>query len=322
MSSLPRVLLVCGPTAVGKSSFAHRLALALGGEIVSVDSVQLYRGLDVGSAKATAEERAEVPYHLLDILDPDEESNVADFVALAMAAVTQIVSRSRPVIAVGGTNLYVRAFVHGLFDAPPPEPEIRERHKARAERDGVQALHEELSRVDPELASRIGVNDLVRISRGLEVLELTGRRLSELQAEHAFATPNVEALKIALNRPREELYARIDQRVDAMMAGGLYEEYLALQAQFPELPKPLHSLGYRHMGMIHRGELTVEDAVTLLKRDTRRFAKQQISWLRSEPAVHWTRADVEAGTVISDASRFFERGAPRFAWEEPGAADL
>lgn len=320
MSPLPRVLLIAGPTAVGKSSLAHAVAKRLGAEILSIDSVQLYRGLDIGSAKASAQERAEVPYHLVDVLDPDETNNVAEFVELAMDAVRAIAAKGRPIIAVGGTNLYVRVFVHGIFDAPPPNPEIRRRHHERARAKGSPALHAELARIDPELAARIGENDLVRISRGLEVHEATGKRLSELQAEHAFATPNVDALKIALNRPRAELYDRIDRRVDAMMDRGLYEEYVELAARHPEIPRSLESLGYRHMGWIHTGAMSRDEAVALLGRDTRRFAKQQISWLRSEPGVHWAPADADVERIVADAALFFEGGDPPLDWVDPSAA--
>jgi tRNA dimethylallyltransferase len=317
----PRIVLIGGPTAVGKSSLAMEVAEAIDGEIVSVDSVQIYRGLDIGSAKPSARERARIPHHLIDELDPDEECNVADFVERALEAITEIRRRGRPVIAVGGTNLYVRVLVHGIFDAPPPDASIRERHRQEAEQRGRPYLHEQLARVDPTLAERVHPNDLVRISRGLEVWELTGKPLSEHQREHAFKTPNVDALKVALNRPRKQLYERINQRVDAMIDAGLVDEYRALlQRGYDPQLKPLQSLGYRHIGMHVVDGLALDEAVELMKRDTRRFAKQQISWLRSEKQVRWADARMDRQHFIADLRAFFGGDEPDYVWENPDAA--
>lgn len=318
---LPRVVFVAGPTAVGKSSLAMGLAQRLDGELVSIDSVQIYRGLDIGTAKPSPEERRRVRHHLVDELEPEEECNVAEFAQRAWTAIADIRERGKVAIAVGGTNLYVRVLVHGIFSAPPPDPAIRARHQEAAAARGVAALHEELAKVDPALADRVHHNDLVRISRGLEVFELTGRRLSGLQDEHAFKTPVLHAMKIALNRPREELYERINARVDAMMAAGLREEHAALVEHHSAECKPLQALGYRHMDLVRRGELRLEEAVDLLKRDTRRFAKQQLGWLRSEPDVAWGPADLPLERVVSDARRFFEGGKPGWEWVNPSAAN-
>lgn len=318
---VPRIVLIAGPTAVGKSSLALDLAEALDAEIVSIDSVQIYRGLDIGTAKPSAEDLRRVPHHLIDELDPDEDCNVSDFVDRALAAIDDIHSRGKRVVAVGGTNLYVRVLVHGIFDAPPPDEQIRARHQEIAEQHGAAHLHMALEQVDPELAGRVHPNDLVRISRGLEVWELTRKPLSVHQAEHAFGTPNVEALKLALNRPRQELYDRINQRVDQMMDTGLLEEYRSLiEAGFGPQLKPLQSLGYRHMGMITRDGVDRDEAVRLLKRDTRRFAKQQLSWLRSEEGVHWAPATVPVDHVVPDVRAFLDGGKPRLDWSEPEAA--
>ncbi len=322
MSELPRLVLVVGPTAVGKSGLALRLARDLSAELLNVDSVQLYRGLDIGSAKPSGDEREEIRHHLVDVLDPAEENNVAEFEAMATGVIRDAADRGVPLIAVGGTNLYVRVLVHGIFDAPPPDPALRAEHQRRADEAGVPALHAELAKVDPDLAARVHPNDLVRVSRGLEVWASTGRRLSELQAEHAFSTPNVEAMKIALNRPRPELYERINARVDAMMQRGLLQEYRELAAKSPPDSKALGSLGYRHMGMLERGEVDEEEAVRLLKRDTRRFAKQQIGWLRSERDVHWARSPVPYEALREDVAAFFEGGEPRFEWVDPDASKL
>ncbi len=315
------VLVVCGPTGVGKSAFALAAAEALNAEILSIDSLQVYRGLDIGTAKASAADRARVPHHMIDILEPDAEFNVADFMAAADAAIADIHARGKRVVAVGGTNLYVRVFVHGIFDAPAPDWDIRERHKREAAEHGIESLHNALGQIDPDLAARLGVNDLIRISRGLEVFEQTGRRLSELQAEHQFASPRYRALKMGLNRPRKELYSRIDDRVDAMFKEGFQGEYQALVERFDPGLKPLLSLGYRHMGLHQFQGMAFDEMVTLFKRDTRRFAKQQVSWLRSEKGIRWalaplTQKDRIPAAVLEDLHRFFDGGEPLLEWTQ------
>lgn len=314
--------MIAGPTGVGKSSLAMDLAERLGGEIVSIDSVQIYRGLDIGSAKPPAADRERIPHHLIDRLDPTQDCNVAEFAALALQAIDEISARGAVPIAVGGTNLYVRVLVHGIFDAPDASPEIRARHESDLATYGVAHLHDELRSVDAILADRIHPNDFIRISRGLEVYELTGRPLSEHQSEHAFKTPNVEALKIAVNRPREELYQRIDARVDAMLAAGFVDEVRALAERGLVGLKPLQSLGYRHIGSYLAGDVEFEEAVRTLKRDTRRFAKQQLSWLRSEPNVVWTLADVDLDELERDVRAFIEERPPVLAWSDPSIASL
>ena len=317
-----RIVLIAGPTGVGKSSLAMALAERVGGELVSVDSVQIYRGLDIGSAKPSAAERQRVRHHLIDELDPEQDCNVAEFVERALGAIDEIEAVGRVPIAVGGTNLYVRVLVHGIFAAPAPSPEIRTRHALIAEEHGVAHLYHELALVDPTLAARIHRNDFVRISRGLEVYELTNRTLSEQQDEHAFKSPNVDALKIALNRPREELYRRIDARVDAMLDAGFVDEVRALAEKGYLGLKPLQSLGYRHIGSFLAGDVDFDEAVRTLKRDTRRFAKQQLSWLRSEPGVVWASASVDVDAVADAAQDFVAGRSPDLAWSDPAIAAL
>lgn len=324
MKSPSEILVIGGPTGVGKSSFALRLALELNAEIVSVDSLQVYRHLDIGTAKVSEADRERVPHHLVDILDPDEECNVADFMDRAHDAIHRILSRDRPVIAVGGTNLYQRVLVHGIFDAPEPDEAIRERHRERAKLEGRQSLHDELRAVDPDLADRVHPNDLVRVSRGLEIFEQTGRPLSVLQEEHRFKTPNYRALKLMLNRPRQELYDRIDARVDRMLERGIEAEYRRVVEELGYDPtlKPLQALGYRHLGMHLYDGVDREEMVRLFKRDTRRFAKQQVSWLRSEQNVRWALATDVAGdtipaAVLDDVRVHLSGGQPSLTWTSP-----
>lgn len=322
LEGLPRIIVLGGPTGVGKTNFSLALAEALGGEIVNCDSLQVYRYLDIGTAKATAEERARVRHHLVDICEPDEEFNVADFKAQANAAIADILERGRVPIVVGGTGLYIRILVHGLFDAPEPSAELRERYRRLAEEQGAGPLYARLQEVDPELAGRIHANDLIRITRGLEVFEQTGKPLSEHQREHRFSKPSYHALKIAMIRPRPELYGRIDARVDAMMEAGLQAEFEGLLARgFAHTLKPLQSLGYRQMGEHVVGGVALDECVADIKRETRRYAKQQISWMRREPGTHWALAPILKegmipAEVLADFALFLEGGRPEMRWAQ------
>jgi tRNA dimethylallyltransferase len=319
---LPKVLVVAGPTAVGKTSFSLAVAEQLGGEIVNYDSVQLYRHLDIGTAKPSEAERARVPHHLIDVLDADQESNVADYLEMAAEAIDDIVGRSKIPVLVGGTGMYARILVHGLFEAPPPDEALRQEHRAIAEDKGRSFLHDRLAEVDPTLAERVHPNDLVRISRGLEVYAQTGKPLSVHQREHRFEAPNFDALKIALLRPRDELYERINGRVDQMMERGLLEEYESLIARgYDRQLKPLQSLGYRQMGEHIFDDVPIDQAVEEMKSQTRRYAKQQIGWFRGEPNIHWALAPlVEDGElpadVLADIETFFKGEEPDLAWAQ------
>lgn len=310
LAKLPRIIILCGPTGVGKTALSLKLARELNAEIINADSVQVYRGLDIGAAKASLEERALVPHHLIDILDPDQEHNVGEYRDSARALIGELHKRGKQAIVVGGTGLYIRILVHGLFASPPADEAIRERHRQEAEAQGVPALHARLAQVDPEIAARIHVNDLMRISRGLEILEQTGRPLSELQREHQFQAPHFHALKVALVRPRPELHARIEARVEAMFEAGLERECRALFERYPRETKSLQSLGYRQMAPYLAGEYDLEEARRLILKETKRYAKQQLGWLRSEPGVRWARAPLidDAGQldarVIEDCKRF------------------
>ncbi len=319
-SNLHNIVVLCGPTGVGKTAFSMALAHALDAEILSVDSLQVYQHLDIGTAKATPHERQAVPHHLIDIITPDQDFNVAQFMEAARTAIDDIRSRGKQVIAVGGSNLYVRALVHGIFEAPPPDEDIRARHRELANYYGVIWLYRELQRVDLELASRIHSNDLIRISRGLEIYEQTGQKLSALQGAHKFAVPNYRAIKLVLNRQREDLYERINVRVDGMIRAGLIDEYKSILARgfAPDL-KPLMSVGYRHAGEFVSGNWDEETMLSSLKQDTRRFAKQQLSWLRSEPQTRWMlAADFQSDTipthVVDDIRAFLEGSEPHLDW--------
>jgi tRNA dimethylallyltransferase len=284
----PKVIVICGATAVGKTAMGIALAAAVGGEIISADSMQVYRGMDIGTAKPTAEERAAVRHHLIDILDPDEAFDAAQFARLARQLVYELHRRQKVPVIVGGTGLYIKALLRGLFRSDPASPEVRQRLRAEAGAEGPAALHARLAGCDPDTARRIHPNDAVRILRALEVFEVAGRPLSQLQREHQFGDTPFTALKIGLSIEREELYQRIDRRAAAMVAVGLEAEVrsLLVKGYGPEL-KPMQSIGYSHMVAFIGGSLSREECLRTLKRDTRRFAKRQLTWFRADPQIVW-----------------------------------
>ena len=320
LASLPRVIALCGPTGVGKTALSIALARALNGEIVGSDSVQLYKELNIGSGKASAEELSQVPHHFIDVLQPDEDHNVGDYKLKARQTIADILARGKNAIIVGGTGLYLRILVHGLFEAPEPDEHIRARLKQEVDALGVEAMHARLAQVDEVLAARVHVNDFVRISRGLEIYEQTGRPLSELQREHQFKAPHFHALKLALIRPRAQLHERINQRVDQMIDAGFVDECRALFKTYGRDIKSLQSLGYRQLAPYIYGESTLDEAIEKMKSQTRRYAKQQIGWLRSEPGVRWVLAPVlnEHGQVpqdvIDDCKTFLAGETPALNW--------
>jgi tRNA dimethylallyltransferase len=288
-----RVAVIAGPTASGKTSLAVALARRVGGEIVNADSQQVYRGLDVGTAKPTPEERAAARHHLVDVAEPGEGMDASRFAALADAAIADVVARGRVAIVSGGTGLYLRALLHGVVDAPGRDPELRARLEAEAARLGRPALHARLAAEDPEAAARIAPNDLVRVVRALEIAR-GGRRPSELFAAHLFAADRYEARPfVALDPPRAELHARIDLRVRRMFEGGILDEARALVARFGgALPAKL-PIGYAEAAACVRGELPLAEAVRRVQVAHRRYARRQVIWLRRERGVTWLAPPVE-----------------------------
>ncbi len=283
----PPLVAIVGPTAVGKTALSIELAQAVNGEIVSADSRQIYRHMDIGTAKPTPAERACVPHHLLDVVDPDQPMTLAEYQQLAYAAIEDIHRRGRVPLLVGGTGLYVRAVLDGLrIPEVPPDPELRARLEAEARVIGAEALHARLVALDPAAAARIDPRNVRRVIRALEVCLHAGQPISELQEA---TPPPYRVLRVGLTRPRPELYARIDARVDAMIAAGLVEEVRSLLARGygPELPA-MSGLGYRQICQYLAGERTLEEAVREIKRKTRRFVHQQQTWFRlDDPRIHW-----------------------------------
>ncbi|BDV43013.1 tRNA dimethylallyltransferase [Geotalea uraniireducens] len=301
-----KLVVIQGPTASGKSELAVRLAEQWNGEIINADSMQVYRGMDIGTAKPSAELRRRVPHHLLDIVDPDYNFSAADFQARATAAIADIHRRGRRAFVVGGTGLYLKALTRGLVDSPRGEGALRQELEERFDREGGELLLRELALADPATAERLHPNDRVRIVRALEVFLLTGRPFSTFHEEHRFAEEPYECLNLGLMVDREVLYRRVEERVEAMLAAGLVNEVRRLLAAgySPEL-KALRSIGYKEVCAALAGEYPWEEAVRLIKRDTRRYAKRQLTWFKRETAIIWVEYPKNFASISNIVMGFY-----------------
>ena len=304
-----RVLVICGPTASGKSELALRLARALDGEIVNADSMQVYRGMDIGTAKATPEQREAIPHHLINVVNPDQPFSAADFAAAADAAIRDITARGRRTIVVGGTGLYIRALLKGLVDSPGGAEEFRQGLHAEALGSGNQALLERLRQVDPEIAAQLHPNNLLRIIRALEVHHLTGIPLSRYQQAHGFSEERYRSLQIGVRVERSLLYSRIDDRVERMLDEGLLDEVRGLLAAgYDTGLKALRSIGYKETCAYLAGECGLEQARQLIKRNTRHYAKRQLTWFSADRDILWLEYPGNFDTILQHAIEFYEIG--------------
>jgi tRNA dimethylallyltransferase len=302
----PKVIVICGPTGIGKTSVGIRLAEKLGGEIISADSMQIYRYMDIGTAKPTADEQSRVLHHMVDIVDPDEDFDAVRFAQMAREKVMQLHQKGVLPVVVGGTGLYIKALLQGLFQSHPVDPKIRERLSQEAAENGSNRLHDRLKEVDPDTADRLHPNDAYRIVRALETIESTGRPISEHHQDHGFADEPFHALKIGLQIDREKLYDRIDQRVDLMIEAGLLDEVKKLLGMgYTADLKSMQSIGYRHMAAFIEGSLPWDECVRTLKRDTRRFAKRQFTWFGGDKQIQWYEPD-QLNKMIRLAEGFLE----------------
>lgn len=307
----PRVIAVLGPTASGKTALAVELCLRLGGEAVSCDSMQLYRDMNIGTAKPTAEEMRGVPHHMIDVCEPGEAFSVARYVQQADLCVRDVLARGRVPVIVGGTGLYADSLISGLTFAERQEDmQLRRKLTARYETEGAEALHAELAAVDAEAAARLHPNDGRRIVRALEIYALTGETITEHDRKTRERPDRFDALRLVLSpEPRERLYSRIDQRVDAMLREGLLSEVEALLARglSPECTA-LQAIGYKEFVGALRGECTVAEAAEELKRATRRYAKRQLTWFRRDPAVQFlSYTDAEGFAACVDRAEALAR---------------
>jgi tRNA dimethylallyltransferase len=295
----PLLIAIVGPTASGKSALGMRLATEHRGEIVSCDSLQVYRGLDLGSAKPTREERGRIPHHLIDVVDPDAVFTAAEYARRARQALADIRDRGRLPLVVGGSGLYLRALLAGLFEGPSRDAALRERLETIAGRFGDARLHRLLRRVDPEAAARIGAGDRVRVVRALEVFRATGRPLSQHHRAGAEPLAGFDVRLVGLNPPREALRAAVERRTEEMLRAGLVEETRALLARHPPGLRPLAAIGYRQAAAVVRGESEVTDARRDMVRETMRYAKRQMTWFRHQASVTWCANGEEAHAVAS-----------------------
>lgn len=299
--ALPHLTVIAGPTASGKSALAIEVARRIGAEIVSADSQQVYRYFDIGTAKPTPEERAQVPHHLIDVIDPLDAFSAARFQVLADEAIAGIASRGKRVVVVGGTGLYLRILLHGVVPAPPAAPELRKALEAEAAALGREALHARLASIDPETASWVKPTDLVRIVRALEIHALTGTTASQFRREHKFARDRFAFDLFVLDPPRDELYRRIDERTARMFREGLVDEVRSLIARGFRDAAPMKSVGYSQALAHVEGRLSLEEAITQAARETRRYAKRQLTWFRREAGARFISPPYDVDAIAGSA---------------------
>ena len=285
--SQPLLVVILGPTASGKTALSLHLAERLQGEIVSCDSVAVYRELEIGTAKPSQEERRRVPHHLIDIAGPEELVTAGDYSRLARQAISDIAARGHLPIVVGGSGLYLRALLEGLFSGPPRSEELRIRLRERAQERGTDYLHKLLRRIDPAAAQTIHANDVPKVVRALEVSISARTPMTGLWRQGRDALQGFRILRVGLNPDREALYARINQRAQEMFSNGLLEETRMLVERYGSSAWPLNSLGYKQAMQHLRGEISLEQAVLAAQQGHRNYAKRQMTWFRREPEVHW-----------------------------------
>ncbi|MBA4397281.1 MAG: tRNA (adenosine(37)-N6)-dimethylallyltransferase MiaA [Syntrophus sp. (in: bacteria)] len=303
----PCLIVLAGPTGVGKTELALQLAEAFGGEIISADAMQVYRFMDIGTAKPTSEQRLLVRHHLLDVADPDAPFNAALFIRQAQPVIEALHHQRKPVFVVGGTGLYIKALLGGLFDGPQADETLRASYRAALSAHGPAYLHEQLKRKDEQAARRINPHDVVRIMRALEVFEISGQSIVEQHRRHHFGESRYDYLKIGLMMERQPLFDRIGQRTDQMMAGGFVEEVRRLLALgYAASLKPMQSLGYRHVVRYLHGLHDLSDAIQAIKRDTRRYAKRQMTWFGSDREMIWFRPD-ERDAIAQTVASFLSK---------------
>jgi len=300
------LVIIIGPTGIGKSALGLALAQKLGGEIISGDSVQVYKKLDIGSAKPTSEELELVPHHLIDFLDPAEPFTAAQFKVMATSLIEEIRGRGHVPIVVGGTGLYIRSLLDPYDFAQQGCEEIRTKWNEFALLNGNEALHEELRKRDPDTAEQLHPNNVLRVVRALEVYELTGKTLSSQRQfnDYEYQPLDPSIVYIGLTAPRDLIYERINQRCVTMLSQGLLEETLALISEgYPLSLKPLQSIGYRHALWFLKGVVTKPEMLRLLQRDTRHFAKRQLTWFRRDPRIRWFDIKTDLNVLVESVAQ-------------------
>ena len=300
---LPLLVVLLGPTASGKTALSLELAERFSGEIVSCDSVAVYRGMEIGTAKPSLAERRQVPHHLIDVADPSQAFTAGDYSRHARIALAEITTRKKLPIITGGTGLYLRAFIDGLFPAPQHSEEIRNRLRTAEAAKGANWLHRILTRLDPEAAQQIHPNDLPKLIRAIEVCLTAGKPMTQAWQAGRNPLQGYQVLRIGLNPDRKALYARINQRAAAMFQSGLVEETRQLAQKYGDDARPLTSLGYRQALATLKGEMPLEEAVTSAQQGHRHYAKRQMTWFRREPEVHWLNGFGDETQVRKEADQ-------------------
>ena len=301
----PTLIVVVGPTAVGKTAFSLRLAEHFGTEIVSADARQCFRETTIGTAKPTAAEQQRVRHHLIDFLSVTQPYNVKQFEQDALAALADIYRRKPWAIATGGSGLYVKTLCYGIDELPEVSPELRKQLRKRWQTEGLERLVDELARVDPVYHATVDRQNHRRVLRALEVFHSSGTPFSAFQSQKSVAHRPFRILTVGLSRPRAMLYERIERRVDQMIAAGLVEEARALYPWREQ--QALRTVGYQELFPVFEGKYSLEEAIRLIKRNTRRYAKRQLTWFRKDPAVHWVDAGNEADKLIQQVTTYLGR---------------
>lgn len=305
-----RLICICGPTASGKTALSVALAQKLNTEIISADSMQIYRGMDIGTAKPTVAERQDIVHHLLDICEPDEPFSVARYVELADAAAQDILSRGMLPVVVGGTGLYMDALIEcSVFSGDETDFSVREKYQRMAMEQGNTAVHQALQQVDPENANRLHPNNLKRVIRALEVYEQTGLTIGEFNRRHKRPQPKYQAVKIGVcPAQRETLYERIDRRVDQMLTDGLLEEAKRLFDAGVLTGTAAQAIGYKELLSVLNGTDSLENCVNLLKQRSRNYAKRQLTWLKRDDSIHWIyyNRDEDFSSVLQEATEYLQ----------------
>jgi len=300
---MEKIIIICGPTGIGKTSFAIKLARRFNGEIVSADSMQIYRHMDIGTAKPDEEEQKLVSHHLIDFLDPGENFDAAMYAKAADRVIKEIFARGKTPFIAGGTGLYIKTLLHGLFRSEPICEKTLSKLNMELEEKGRLYLYQKLEECDPESAKALHPNDSFRVIRALEFFMTNRQKISDYKKKHSFHETRYDFIKIGLYMEREKLYERINKRVDIMLSQGLLKEVATLVENGYSLNlKPMQSIGYKHMGMFIKDEVDWKEAVRLLKRDTRRYAKRQFTWFNKEREINWVRPSQfeEAKNLIKD----------------------
>jgi len=305
---MDRVLVITGPTCVGKTKVSIEVADILNGEVICCDSRQIFKYMDIGTAKPNEKEREKINHHLLDLVEPNQRFSAADYARLAKAKIKELLNKGKVPMVVGGSGLYLRALTRGFFKGPKADEKTRVKLKKELGTVGMDRLYKRLKEIDPEAAEKIHPNDENRIIRALEVYELTGKKISRFQKEGEYEPLEFEFVKVGLTTDREKLYKRIDKRVDQMMEDGLLDEVKNLKKKgFTSGLMPLRTFGYGELFLYLKGEISLYEAVDSIKLNTRHYAKRQITWFKKEPKIIWL--DAEEFGLADEINQIFSKNA-------------